>query len=82
MRRPRISAVTGAGLVAWLTLAMTHEAEPVELVVPVQLCADAPEPRVKVTDRLLIGAPKAGSSVVRTPESVAEDPLTAVVAPV
>ena len=74
--------MTGAGLVVWFTLAITQEAAPDELVVPLQLCAEVPDPRVKVTVRPLMGAPSAGSSVVKTPESVAADPLVAVVAPV
>ena len=75
--------MTGTGLVVWFTLAITQETAPDELVVPLQLCAELPEPRVRVTVLPADGShPIAGSSVVSTPERVAEEPLVAAVAPV
>ena len=57
---------------------MAQLAEPVALVVPLQLWAEPPEPRVRVTGLSASGLPKALS----VPERVADEPLVAVVAPV
>ncbi len=57
---------------------MAQLAEPTALVVPVQLWAVLPDPRVKVTVLFGKGVPKA----VRTPDTVIGEPLLAVVAPV
>jgi hypothetical protein len=59
--------VTGTVHTAWFTEAMTQLADPVELVVALQVWAVLPEPRVKVTGSLAKGVPL----VVRTPERVA-----------
>ena len=64
---PPYVAVTGSGLLLWLTLAMVQLACPAALVVPVQLCAELPEPMVNVTVCPLTGVPAVGSLVVSTP---------------
>jgi hypothetical protein len=75
---PAKLAVTGTFPTVWLTEAMLHLADPVASVVPVQLWAVLPAPRVKVT--VLFG--KALPKAVSTPDRVAGCPLVAVVAPV
>ena len=54
-----------------------HATAPVRSVVPEQVCADVPLPRVKVTVRPPIPVP-VGSSVVSTPERVSGCPFWAV----
>ena len=70
--------MTGTDPTVWFTDPMTQLAEPAALVVPVQLWAVPPVPRVKVTVLFGRALPKA----VRTPDKVAAEPLVAVVAPV
>ena len=57
---------------------MEHEATPDEFVVAVQLCAVFPVPSVRVTGWPLSGVPL----LVRVDDSVTDEPLVAVVAPV
>ena len=57
---------------------MEHEAAPDELVVAVQLCAVRPVPSVSVSGWPLSGVPL----LVSVADSVTEEPLVAVVAPV
>ena len=75
---PAKLSVTGTEPTVWFTEAMAQLAEPAALVVPVQLWAVLPAPRVKVTVLFGRALPKA----VRTPDKVAGWPLVAVVAPV
>ena len=53
---------------------MAQLAEPATLVVALQLWAEPPDPRVRVTDLLASGLPK----TLRVAERVAEEPLVAV----
>ena len=62
----------------WLTDGMEHDAAPDELVVAVQLCAVLPVPSVRVSGWPLSGVPL----LVSVDDSVTEEPLVAVVAPV
>ena len=71
-------SVTGTEPTVWFTDPMTQLAEPTALVVPAQLWAVLPVPRVKVTVLFGRALPKA----VRTPDTVIGEPLLAVVAPV
>jgi hypothetical protein len=57
---------------------MEHDAAPAEFVVAVQLCAVLPVPSVKVRVWPLSGVPL----LVSVDESVTDEPLVAVVAPV
>ncbi len=75
---PAKVSVTGTEPTVWFTDPMTQLAEPAALVVPVQLWAVPPVPRVKVTVLFGRALPKA----VRTPDTVIGEPLLAVVAPV
>src|SRR3984957_12526741 len=61
---------------------MLQLTSPLVSVVPLQYCAVPPEPMVNVTTLVGSGVPAVGVSVVRVPDRVVEDPLTAVVAPV
>ena len=57
---------------------MAQLAEPVASVVALQLWAEPPDPRVRVTGLSASGLPK----TLSVPERVADAPLVAVVAPV
>src|ERR1700742_1744650 len=72
-----VSAVWG-----WSTVGMVQLPLPLESVVPLQDCAVEPEPKVNVTTLVGSGVPSVGVSVVRVPDKVTGDPLTAVVGPV
>ena len=61
---------------------MAQLATPLAFVVAEQVCAVTPVPKVKVTFLAPSGVAAAGSSVLKTPDSVTDCPLVAVVAPV
>ena len=68
----------GTDPAVWFTVAMVQLALPAALVVPVQLWAVLPEPRVMRTAR----PPKGAPSVVRFAVMVNDIPLTAMEGPV
>ena len=75
---PAKLTVTATEPETWLTEEMEQDAAPDEFVVALQLCAVRPEPSVKVRGWPLSGVPLLES----VPDSVTDDPLVAVVAPV
>lgn len=75
---PAKEAVTVTEPLACFTEAMVQLAEPEEFVVPLQVCAVDPEPRVKMMVCPAIGVPLD----VKTPDNVADCPFTSDVVPV
>src|SRR6185437_2236110 len=79
---PSKLVVTVSLVCGWSTVATVHCTSPLASVVPLQDWAVVPDPIVKVTTLVGNGVPDVGVSVVRVPESVVGEPLTADVGPV
>ena len=70
---PAKAAVTVSAPAVWLTLVIEHVAVPLELVMPLQVCAVPPLPRVNNTETPTTGLPP--EVCVSTAERFAAPPM-------
>ena len=76
---PAKAPVTASAPAVWLTLAIVHVAVPLELVMPLQVCAVPPLPSVNSTETPTTALPPV--VCVSTAETLAELPSVNVVGP-